>query len=507
VWITIVVGVVCFILGGVIAFFVRQRVATKRVRTAEESARKVIVEAEEKQKAILIEAKNEALKIKTEAESAYQQHRVELSRLEKRFNQKEENLERKGETLENREHNLEQKEKGLAKVRGQLEEIAQKQRQQLELISGMSSPEARDFLLQKVEADIQGEIAQRIYEMENQLKEESHERAQRILAEAAQRCAAEVATEATVSVVPLPNDEIKGRIIGREGRNIRAFEHATGVELLVDDTPEVVTISCFEPVRREIASLALNRLILDGRIHPARIEEMVAKAEEEVEASIQREGGQAANKVGVSGLHPELIKLLGRLKYRFSYGQNVLEHSIEVAQLAGAMASEIGARADLAKRAGLLHDIGKAAGTEMEGSHALIGANIAKQYEKSPQVIQAIAEHHGENGITTVEGFLVSAADAISGARPGARREQVEQYLKRLGALEDIANSFPGVEKSYAIQAGREVRILAKPEQIDDIGAAKLAHDIAKRIEENLNYPGQIKVTVVREIRAINHAK
>jgi ribonuclease Y len=505
--IVVVIGVVCFIVGGVVAFFARQKIAAKQIHTAEESAKKILAEAQERKKSLILEARDEALKTKAEAESAYHQHRAELSRMEKRLNQKEENLERKGETMESRERSWEQKERELAKLRGQLEEIALKQREQLEMISEMSSAEARDFLLQKVDTEIQDEIARRIYEMENQLKTVSHERAQRILAETIQRCAAETVSEATVSVVPLPNDEIKGRIIGREGRNIRAFEHATGVELLIDDTPEVVTISCFEPVRREAATLALNRLILDGRIHPARIEEVVSKAQEEVETLIQREGEQAASKVGVSGLHPELIKLLGRLKYRFSYGQNVLQHSIEVAQLAGMMASEIGTEADLAKRAGLLHDIGKAAGSEVEGPHALIGANIAKQYEKSPRVIQGIAEHHGENGITTIEGFLVSAADAISGARPGARREQVEQYLKRLQALEEIANSFSGVEKSYAIQAGREVRILVKPGEIDDIGAAKLSHDIAKKIEEDLSYPGQVKVTVVRETRAVNYAK
>jgi ribonuclease Y len=343
--------------------------------------------------------------------------------------------------------------------------------------------------------------------MEARIKEESDKKTRDILVQAIQRCAAEVVTESTVSVVPLPSDEMKGRLIGREGRNIRALEHATGVDLIIDDTPEAVTLSCFDPVRREIARIALERLILNGRIHPARIEEMVQRAKDEVEATIRAEGEQAASKAEVHGLPLELVKLLGRLKYRFSYGQNVLAHSVEVALLAGMMAAETGARADIARKAGLLHDIGKAVDFEAEGPHALVGAEIVKQWEKSPEVAKAVAEHHGEVEITTAEGFLVSAADAISGARPGARRESLEQYLKHLEALESIANGFPGVEKSYAIQAGREIRIMVKPEEIGDLEAMRLARDIVKKVEESLNYPGQIKVTVIRETRAVDYAK
>jgi ribonuclease Y len=371
----------------------------------------------------------------------------------------------------------------------------------------MSSAEAKEILLHRVEAEIGDETSRRVRDMEAKVKEESSSKARDILAQAMQRCATEVVAESTVSSVPLPSDEMKGRLIGREGRNIRALEHATGVDLIIDDTPEAVSLSCFDPVRREIARVALERLILDGRIHPGRIEEMVQRARNEVEAIIQTEGEQAAAKVGVPGLAPELIRVLGRLKYRFSYGQNVLMHSVEVALLAGMMAAEIGARVNIAKKAGLLHDIGKAVDFETEGPHALIGADVARQWEKSPEVVDAIAGHHGEAQMTSAEAFLVSAADAISGARPGARRESLEQYLKHLEALEAIANGFPGVEKSYAIQAGREIRIMVKPEEIDDLSAMRLARDIAKKVEESLNYPGQVKVTVIRETRAVDYAK
>jgi ribonuclease Y len=357
-----------------------------------------------------------------------------------------------------------------------------------------------------MEVEIQHEASRRLKQWEIKLKEESNQKAQEILALAIQRSASEIVAETTVSVVPLPNDEMKGRLIGREGRNIRALEQATGVDLIIDDTPEAVTISSFDPVRREIARVALNRLILDGRIHPARIEEMAAKAKSEVEASIQNAGEQAALQLGVQ-LHPELIKLLGRLKYRTSYGQNALEHSTEVAYMAGMIASEIGANVNIAKKAGLLHDIGKAVDREVEGTHAAIGADLVKQWEKSPEVLKGVAEHHLETSDTSIWGYITSAADAISSARPGARRESLESYLKRLKALEEIADSFKGVEKSYAIQAGREVRILVKPEAIDDLGAMRLARDIVKKIEETLDYPGQIKVTVLRETRAVDYAK
>ncbi len=501
-------GLGCFIFGGVIAFFARQVIASRRLRLAEQEARRISEQANDEQKRILLEAREQAFNIKTEAEASYRERHSELQRLEKRVAQREESLERKSEALEHREANISAKEKEADRVRARVEELKHRQHQQLELIAGMSSAEARELLLQRVEADIRDEAARRIRVMETQVKAESNERAQRILALAIQRCATEVVAETTVSVVPLPSDEMKGRLIGREGRNIRALEHATGVELIIDDTPETVILSCFDPVRREIARNALNKLILDGRIHPARIEEVVQKVRGEVEATIRSEGEQAANKVGMPGLHPEIIKLLGRLKYRFSYGQNVLMHSIEVALLAGMIAAELRAKVDIAKKAGLLHDIGKAVDFEIEGPHAIIGADIVKQWEKSPEVVKAIASHHEDDvEITTVEGFIVATADAISGARPGARRESLEHYLKRLENLESIANSFPGVEKSYAIQAGREIRIMVKPEQIDDLGAMKLVRDIAKKVEETLSYPGQIKVTVIRETRAVDYAK
>jgi len=505
--ILLLVGLACFIFGGVIVFLTRQMIASRKLRLVEEEAKRLLAEGKEKQKVILLEAKEAAFNLKAEAEASYREHRAELQRLERRLTQREENLEHRDEALQRREHNISAKEKELERARARVEELRQKQQHQLELIANMASAEAKELLLQRVEGEIGEEASRRVREMEARIKEESDKRARDILAQAIQRCTTEVVTESTVSVVPLPSDEMKGRLIGREGRNIRALEHATGVDLIIDDTPETVTLSCFDPVRREIARIALERLILDGRIHPARIEEMVQRARDEVEATIRAEGEQAASKAGVHGLPPELIKLLGRLKYRFSYGQNVLTHSIEVALLVGMMAAEVGASVDIAKKAGLLHDIGKAVDFEAEGPHALVGAGIVKQWERSPEVAKAIAEHHGEVEITTAEGFLVSAADAISGARPGARRESLEQYLKHLEALESIANSFQGVKKSYAIQAGREIRIMVKPEEIDDLGAMRLARDITKKVEESLSYPGQIKVTVIRETRAVDYAK
>lgn len=503
----VIVGLSCFFLGGLAVFLARHMIASRRVRIAEEEARKLVAEAQEKQKAALLEAKEAAINMKAEVEASYRETRAELQRLERRLSQKEENLERRDETLQRRDHAITAKEKEIEKVRARAEELQHKQQQQLELVANMSSTEAREILLKQVEGEIREEASRRVREMEAAVKEESDQKARDILAQAIQRVASDVVAETTVSVVSLPGDDMKGRLIGREGRNIRALEHATGVDLIIDDTPGTVTLSCFDPVRREIARIALERLILDGRIHPARIEEMVQKARNEVEATIRTEGEQAANRAGVAGLPPELIRLLGRLKYRYSYGQNVLAHSVEVALLAGMMASETGANAELATRAGLLHDIGKAVDFETEGPHAQIGADIVKQWEKSPQVVRAIASHHGETDMVSAESFIVSAADAISGARPGARRESLEQYLKHLEALEAIANSFRGVEKSYAIQAGREIRIMVKPEEIDDLGAMRLARDIVKKVEETMSYPGQIKVTVVRETRAVDYAK
>jgi len=478
-----------------------------RIRAATKEATAILDDAKAKEKEILLQAKEEAVKIRSEAEAEARQRRSELQRHERRLSQKEESLERKIEGLERREHAFSSKEKEIENTRASIEELKRKELQQLELISGMSSAEAKEFLLSAVESEVHDDLARRMRQVEAQMREEAEQRMRRILAGAIQRCASEVVSETTVTVVPLPNDEMKGRLIGREGRNIRALENATGVDLIVDDTPEAVSLSCFDPLRREIARIALEKLILDGRIHPGRIEEMVEKAKAEVEAGLQAEGEQAAYKAGVTGLHPELLKLLGRLKYRFSYGQNVLTHSIEVCHLAAMLASEIGADVGVAKMAGLLHDIGKAVDHEVEGTHALIGADMARRLGKSPEVAQAIAEHHGEADSMSTEGFIVSAADAISSSRPGARRESVEQYLKRVEALENIANSFPGVEKSFAIQAGREIRILVKPHEVDDLGALRLARDIVKRIEETLEYPGQIKVTVIRETRAVDHAK
>jgi len=495
------------VIGGLVAYLARGALAARRVRSAEREAETLLVDARSKHKEVLLEAKEEAIKIKSQAEAENRQRRGELNRLERRISQKEENLDKKADGLERRERGVSAKEKESQDLLAHLEELKRKQIQQLELISGISSEEAKEFLAEALEEEVRQDVSRRIGEIEAQLKEEAEERAQEIITLAIQRCATDVVSETTVSVVPLPSDEMKGRLIGREGRNIRALESATGVDLIIDDTPEAVTISSFDPLRREVARIALEKLILDGRIHPARIEEMVQKSRDEVEEMVQAEGKKAVQQVGVPGLHPELIKLLGRLRYRFSYGQNVLLHSIEVAHLAGMMASEVGVGIDLARRAGLLHDIGKAVDFQMEGPHAQIGANLVRQWEKSEEVVKAIAEHHGETGSMSVMGFIVSAADAISGGRPGARRESLEHYLKRLEALESVANSFSGVEKSYAIQAGREIRIMVKPEEIDDLEALRLARDIVKKIEETLAYPGQIKVTVVRETRAVDYAK
>jgi ribonuclease Y len=499
----LIIGVIA---GGAAAFLSRRMVFNRQLRIAERKAARMVAEARNESKDILQEAQQESKRIKASADSDYRERRSELQRQENRLNQKGETLDRKTEAVEQRERNLASKEKEIESTRGQLVELKDKQLKQLELISGMSSTEARQSLLDAMEVEMQQEASRRIHQWEAKLKEEADEKAQEILASAIQRSASDIVAETTVSVVPLPNDEMKGRLIGREGRNIRALEQATGVDLIIDDTPEAVTLSSFDPVRREIARVTLNRLILDGRIHPARIEEMAAKAKEEVDADIQNAGEQAALQLGIQ-LHPELIKLLGRLKFRTSYGQNALEHSIEVAYLAGMIASEIGANVNTAKKAGLLHDIGKAVDREVEGTHAAIGADLVKQWEKSPEVLQGVAEHHLETSDVGIWGYITSAADAISSARPGARRESLDSYLKRLKALEDIADSFKGVDKSFAIQAGREVRILVKPEAIDDLGAMRLARDIVKKVEESLDYPGQIKVTVIRETRAVDYAK
>ncbi len=495
------------IFGTMAAFLSRRVLFNRQIHIAERKAARLVAESREEAKTVLQVAKDESDKLMNLAESEQKERRSELQRQESRLTQKIESLDRKLESVDQRERNLTNKEKDAEAVRAKLEELKEKQLKQLELISGMTTADAKQELIQNMEAEMQQEASRRLRKWEIKLKEDVDKKSQEILAQAIQRCASDIASETTVSTVPLPNDEMKGRLIGREGRNIRALEQATGVDLIIDDTPGTVTLSSFDPIRREIARLALEKLILDGRIHPARIEEIVNKTKDEVDAALVVAGEQAAFQVGVHGLRPELVKLLGRLKFRTSYGQNVLAHSIEVSYLAGMIASELGANVPIAKRAGLLHDIGKAVDREVEGTHAAIGADLVKQWDKSTEVVAGIAEHHGETDSTSFWGFVISAADAISGARPGARRESLENYLKRLTALEEIADSFKGVEKSFAIQAGREIRILVKPEQIDDLSAMRLARDIVKKIEEGLTYPGQIKVTVIRETRAVDFAK
>lgn len=464
-------------------------------------------EAEAAKREILLEAKEEAHRLRNEIEQEERTRRAELQRTERRLLQKEESLDRKLEALERKEESITRKERELEAAKEELARLHAEQRAELQRISGLSSEEAKALLLKDIENEIRHEAAVMIRDIEAQAKEEADRRAREIVAAAIQRCAADHVAETSVSVVSLPSDEMKGRIIGREGRNIRALETLTGIDLIIDDTPEAVILSGFDPVRREIAKVALEKLISDGRIHPARIEEMVEKAQKEVEAIIKEEGESAAIEAGVHGLHPELIRLLGRLKFRSSFGQNVLKHSLEVAHLAAGMAAELGANIAVAKRAGLLHDIGKAVDHEVEGPHVQIGVDLARKYRESPEVIHAIAAHHGDEEPKTVEAVLVQAADAISAARPGARRETLEAYIKRLTKLEEVADSFDGVEKAYAIQAGREIRIMVKPEKVDDLAAVRLARDIVKKIEEELEYPGQIKVTVIRETRVVDYAK
>ena len=502
----VIIGLVA-VLFLLVGYFARQLLANQQIRDAQKEAKKLLESAQAKAEQRVLDAKDDAEKVRAAADADSRERKYELQRLERRSSQREERLERKLEALDLRERRLVGREKEIDTVREQVEEVKGQQLKRLETISGMSSDEAKQQLLNAVEDEIKEDASRRVREWEVRFKDEIDNKARDILATTIQRCATDVVSETTVSVVPLPSDDMKGRLIGREGRNIRAMEQATGVDLIIDDTPESVTISSFDPIRREVARIALTNLILDGRIHPARIEEVVDKAKTEVESTIRLEGEQASRKAGVQGLHPELLRLLGRLKFRTSYGQNVLTHSLEVAHIAGMLAAEIGANVTLAKRAALLHDIGKAVDHEVEGPHALIGANLVKQWDKSMEVVQAISEHHGEATTTSSLGFILATADQISGSRLGARRESLDQYIKRIEALESVASSFPGVEKAFAIQAGREVRIIVKPEQVDDLAAMRLARDIVKKIEESLEYPGQIKVTVMREVRAVDYAK
>ena len=509
--IKLIIGVVGLIIGVLIGFLYRKKVAEKEIGSAEQEATRIINEAiksgETKKREAILEAKDEIHRSRTEAEREIKERRNETQKLERRLTQKEESLDRKADALDQKNEELSRKLAQVQKTQEESEQLKIEQIATLERISGLTRDEAKDYLVSSIEREAEHDAAVKLREINQRTKDEAEATARELISIAIQRCAADHVVEATVSVVPLPNDEMKGRIIGREGRNIRTLETLTGVDLIIDDTPEAITLSSFDPVRREVARMALEKLIADGRIHPSRIEEMVEKSRREIEQIIKSEGERATFETGIHGLHPELVKLLGRLRYRTSYGQNVLMHSIEVAHVAGILASELGLDPVPARRAGLLHDIGKAVDHEVEGSHVSIGVDLAKKYKENAQIVHAIAAHHGDVEPQTVIACLVQAADAISAARPGARRENLENYIKRLEKLEEIANTTPGVSGSYAIQAGREIRIIVKPEEVSDDSMILLARDVAKRIEDELDYPGQIKINMIRETRAVDYAK
>ncbi len=525
----VLVALLAAAVAALLTFFILERGSQSRMRRARDEAERLVEEAETRRREAALHAQDEALRLRSELDRELSQRRKDIERVEQRIEQKETALDRKADTLDGREAQIRRREveseqeqttwrldrqrqeqaiaDRLAGVEREIESGRADQRRELERVSGMTAEEARTELVSVIEDEARSMGARRMHEIEQEMLAEADRRSRKVLATTIQRIASDYVAETTVSVVPLPSDDMKGRIIGREGRNIRALEQATGVDLIIDDTPETIMVSGFDPVRREIARRALAKLMQDGRIHPARIEEIVAKTQAELEQVMREEGERVAYEANVPGLHPDLIRLLGRLKFRTSYGQNVLAHSLEASMLATALAAEIGADVNVSRTAGLLHDIGKAVDHEVEGPHALIGADIARRLGRSPKIVHAIAAHHNDEEPQTVEAFIVQAADAISGARPGARREMVESYIKRLEALEGVANSFDGVEKSFAIQAGREVRILVQPNGIDDLGATRLARDVARKIEESLEYPGQIKVTVIRETRSVDYAR
>ena len=510
-YVLIIVAIVCIVVTALVTLTVRKNTVEKKVGNAEEKAREIIDDAlkvaERSKREALLEAKEESLKTKNELDKETKERRAELQRYERRVLAKEEALDKKSDALERRELSYAAKEEKLAKQTAEINKLQEKRVQELERISGLTSEQAKDYLLKTVEDEVKHETAVLVKELESRAKEEADKKAKEYVVTAIQKCAADHVAETTISVVQLPNDEMKGRIIGREGRNIRTLETLTGIDLIIDDTPEAVILSGFDPIRREVARIALEKLIVDGRIHPARIEERVEKAQKEVETMIREEGEAAVLEVGVHGIHPELVKLLGRMKFRTSYGQNALKHSIEVAHLAGLLAGEVGVDVRMAKRAGLLHDIGKSIDHEVEGSHIQIGADLCRKYKESPIVINAVESHHGDTEPTSLIACLVQAADTISAARPGARRETLETYTTRLKQLEDITNNFKGVDKSFAIQAGREIRVMVVPDQVDDASMVLLARDISKQIEAELEYPGQIKVNVIRESRVTDYAK